>query len=273
MTTSVSTCLLCLALPSFGIDCQQLMPHEDRSISSYTVEVRVRTRDGAPVQKVLISNPDSGAQGFTDPKGEITFRVDGFEGTAVSFRVERTPDGIVEVDDSTVHRMILKSIVGQKAAADPNKGVLTYDILMRRTREVYVVLVVTKGVADLPVSANGVQLGKLNSLGAAAFRIKGQPGEELKVIIQTEQRQHELTQDNPEQTFVLPAASSILSFASTLALVPESMGQNRAKPIITFGPKTTKRRPSRQPSSSPPKPDQPTVAGPGQVPFRGVELK
>jgi hypothetical protein len=275
MSLHISTGLLGLAamLPSFTISCESLRLHAERSVSSYSVAVRVRTRDGEPVPGVLISNPDSKTKGATDAQGQIIFQVDGLEGTTVSFHVERTPDGIVELDDSTLYRLTLKSIVGKKSAGSQRSDVLTYDILMRRTREMYVVLVSTRGVPGLPVSANGIELGKLNSLGVGAFRIKGQPGDELKVVIQTGKSLLALTQDNPEQTFPLPATSAILSFASTLALRPESEEKSTATSVITFVPKKTKHSHRQRTTSALSKPESPKVVGPVQVPFRGVALK
>jgi len=275
MSIHTSAYLLGLAamLPTSGLNCQSLLPHEERGVSSYEVAVRARTGDWTPVPGVLISSPDSGTRGITNAQGQLTFRINGLEGTAVSFHVERAPDGIVEVDDSAAHRMILKTIVGRKPAGGQKSEVLTYDILMRRSREMYVVLVSTSGVADLPISANGVELGKLNSLGAGAFRIKGQPGEELKVVIQTAKSPLVLTQENPERTFLLPPTSSILSFSSTLALVPKSPDQSAGKAIITFVPKSTKHPHRRHPPSAPTAAEPAKAAGPIQVPFRGVAVK
>lgn len=268
MSPYSTACLLALALPGLSLDCRQLAPAP--SINSYSVAVRARTRDQSPVPRVLISIPDSGARGFTDRNGQITFRVDGLEGTSFPLRVEATPDGIVEEDGRAAHRLILKSIVGPPGSDRQHDGVLTYDLWLRRTREVYVLLVSTKGVADLEVSANGMKLGRLNSLGAGAFRLKGQPGEELKVVIQTGPARG-LTQVNPEQTFTLPASSSILSFASSLSTLPEPLPASPAAPIITFLPRPS--RHSRGRPAAPPPPPLPGVAAPVQVPFRGVELR
>lgn len=274
MSLPISTCLLGLAavLPSFTVSCEALGPRLERSVSSYSVAVRVHTQDGAPVPGVVISNPDSNGKGATDAQGQVLFQIDGLEGTTVAFHVERIPDGIVEFDDSAVYRMTLKSIISKTPAGSPKSDPLTYNILMRRTRETYVVLVSTRAVADLPVSANGIELGKLNSLGAGAFRIKGQPGDELKVVIQTGKSQLALTQDNPEQTFLLPETSSILSFASTLALRPVSEEKSPATSVLTFVPKTTKHAHLRRHASAPPKPTPAPAVAPVQVPFRGVAL-
>jgi hypothetical protein len=268
MSLHPAACLLALTLPGLSLDCRQLAPAP--SINRYSVKVRVRTRDQSPVPRVLIGIPDSGARGLTDRQGEITFRVDGLEGTAFALRVEGTPDGIVEEDGHSEHRLILKSIVGQPGPERQHDGVLTHDLWMRRTREVYVVLVSTRGVGDLEVTANGMKLGRLNSLGAGAFRLKGQPGEELKVVIHTGAGRG-LTQLNPEQTFTLPASSSILSFASTLSSLPELLQPSAAPPIVTFLPKPPRHHRGRP--AAPPPPAAPGIAAPIQVPFRGVELK
>lgn len=263
-------------LPSWTVSCQWVTLQEERIISNYAVEVRCQTPEGAPVANVQIGNLESGASGLTDRQGRIRFQIEGYEGTAVSFRVQKTPEGMAQVEESTEHRLVLKTIAGNGPDGVDRAGTLRYDIPMRRSRETYVVLVSTRGVGDLPVRANGVTVGKLNSLGAGAFRVHGQPGEELKVLLETGRRP-ELTQENPEQTFALPASGGILSFASTLSLLPGVEPQGAGKPIITFVPPEKKRRHhsrrDRHVETAAPKPAPHTPAGPVQVPFRGYEVR
>jgi hypothetical protein len=211
---------------------------------------------------------------MTDRQGKLSFHIEGYEGGAVSFRVQRTPEGMVPTEDAAEHRLVLKAISGSKPQDPEKPGVLSYDILMRRSRETYVVLVSTKGVGELPVSANGVLVGKLNSRGAGAFRIQGQPREELKVMLRTGQRP-ELTQENPEQTFSLPANGGILSFASTLSYLPGAAERSADKPIITFVPdkKKKKHRGKKEIEAPASKVEAPVRTGPVQIPFRGYEVK
>lgn len=265
---------LAAALPNWSVSCQWLIAHEERVTSSYAIEVRCRTQDGAPVPNVLLTNPESGASGLTDWQGRLGFRIEGYEGTEVSFRVERTPTGIVQADDSATHRLVLKSIVSSKNG-EAKRGLITYDIPMRKSRENYVVFVSTHGVPNLPVLANGIPVGRLNSLGAGAFRVQGQPGEELKVVIQTGEDQPKLSQQNPERTFTLPPLSSILSFSSTLSGLPESVTTaNAEKPVITFVPKKQRGHHSRKKQpKEPERTEQPAHPGPVQIPFRGIEVK
>lgn len=276
---------LAAALPSWSVSCQWLALQEDRIVSSYAVEIRCHTQEGAPVPNVLIGNPESGASGVTDRQGKIIFQIDGYEGTAVSFRVQKTPEGIVPAEESAEHRMVLKSIAGSPNSGRPQAaqasygdrpGTLRYDIPMRRSRETYVLLVSTRGIGDLPVRANGVTLGKLNSVGAGAFRIHGQPGEELKVQLATGRRP-ELTQEDPEHTFALPATSAILSFPSTLAPLPGAeVGSSAARPVITFVPTEKKRHHSKRGHKTPAANAAPTSPGPAapvQVPYRGYEVR
>lgn len=262
------------ALPGWTVSCQWVTLQEERIISDYTVEVRCHTQDGAPVPGVQIGNLESGASGLSDRQGKISFHIEGYEGGAVSFRVQQTPPGMVVADEAAEHRLILKSISGGKPR-DPDKpGLLSYDILMRKSRETYVVLVSTRGVGELPVSANGVVVGRLNSRGAGAFRIQGQPREELKVMLRTGQRP-ELTQENPEQTFSLPPGGGILSFASTLSLLPGASESSADKPIITFVPEKKRRRHrgKKEVAAPAPRHEAPVRLGPVQVPFRGYEVK
>ncbi len=271
----LSTGLLWLAaaLPNWTISCKWTMLQEDRVVNSYTIAVRCRTPDGEPVANVLVVNPESGASGFTDWQGKIGFRIDGYEGTEVSFRVDRMPSGILQADDSAAHRVILKAIAGPAGQADEKSGLLTYDIPMRKARETYVVLVSTKGVPDLPVLANGVTVGKLNSRGAGAFRLQGQPGEELKLVIQTGDHRAQYSLENPEKTFTLPQISGILSFGSSLAQRLGPPDEIAAKPVVTFVPQKKKRSRSKKASSSPAQAAPTGPSAPVQIPFRGIEVK
>jgi len=268
---SVTLCLLttgCHVLP-FG---------EDHSNHSYTIEVRCHTQEGTPIPNVRIANPDSGASGYTDAQGKLSFRLDGHEGAEVTLKVESAPEGIVVAEDKSLQKLVLKSIAGPGGSG--RRGLVTHDILMRKNKELYVVLVSTDGAPDLPVSLNGVSVGRLNSRGAGAFRFYGQPGEEMKVLIDTSGNRGRLSYSSSQRTFNLPSNSAILTFHSSLALLENHTISEPEQPVLSvkFEEKGSRRRHRRsrdhvkEPQQQQ-EPAQPKSKAPVQVPFRDIDLQ
>lgn len=182
-------------------------------VSTYAVTVRCQTHDGRPVPLVALSSERAPAGAVTNMKGIATLLFEGREGEEVPLTVDRLPADHSELAPGTAHKVVLKN-VGAVGAQGIEVG---HDIKLRRTRESYTVLVAAEQVADLAVSGNGVKLARLNSRGAAAFRVEGKPGEELKVAILTENNPRASVQD-PSKVFVLPESGGVLSFLSNLSI-------------------------------------------------------
>lgn len=285
---SVWLALTCLVPGLWGAGCRSLPQAGDRASQGYLVEVRCHTPEGVPIPNVRIANPESGATGMTDARGRLSFRLEGNEGTEVSLKVEALPDGIVLVDESAPQHLILKSIAAPSASQPgaqelAQRGPLIHDILMRKNKETYVILVSTDGVPFVPVKANGVRIGRLNSRGAGAFRLQGQPGEELKVVLDDSGGEVRYTGGSYQQTFTLPPSSAILSFHSNITLLADNtIAAEPARPVITFGDRKHQRSrghhrrhhgkdkpaPVVAPVAAPEKPK-----GPVQVPFRDIDLQ
>ncbi|MFO0579266.1 MAG: hypothetical protein U1A78_35135 [Polyangia bacterium] len=280
------TVLACAGL--WGAGCRSLPQAGDRASQGYLVEVRCHTPEGVPIANVRIANPESGASGLTDARGLLSFRLEGHEGTEVSLKVESLPDGIVLVDESAPQRLILKSIAAPSAAPGSSppavaerRGPLIHDILLRKNKETYVILVSTDGVPNVPVKANGVRIGRLNSRGAGAFRLQGQPGEELKVVLDDSSGEVSYTGGTYQQTFTLPPSSAILSFHSNITLLADNtVTTEPQRPVITFEDRKHKRshgghhrrhRSKPEPVAAPVTPEKPK--GPVQVPFRDIDLQ
>ena len=191
-------------------------PH-DGADATYLVEIRCHTPEGAPVANVRLVHPESGESGVTSAQGKLSLRLAGHEGSEATLQVSGLPDGMVLADDSPRQHIVFKSL----SDATGRKRFLTHDIVLTKSKETYVLLVSTAGAPNLPVVANGITLGKLNSRGAGAFRVHGQPGEELKVVLDTIRAG--AARGSSLQTFTLPAGRSILSFQSDLTRVSTMM--------------------------------------------------
>jgi hypothetical protein len=281
--------LLCAAPGVLGAGCRSLPQAEERTSQGYLVEVRCHTPEGVPIPNVRIANPESGTTGITDARGLLSFRLEGHEGTEVSLKVESLPDGIVLVYESAPQRLILKSIAAPSGPAGSSapavaerRGPLIHDVLLRKNKETYVILVSTDGVPNVPVKANGVRIGRLNSRGAGAFRLQGQPGEELKVVLDDSSGEVSYTGGTYQQTFTLPPSSAILSFHSNITLLADNaVATEPARPVITFEDRKHKRshghhrchRSKQAPVAAPVAAVPEKPKGPVQVPFRDIDLQ
>jgi hypothetical protein len=185
-------------------------------VSTYELTVRCRTSDARPVPLVAISSERALVGSVTDSNGVATLLVDGREGEEVPLRVDKLPPDHTLATPGPERRLVLKN-VGKKGA----EGIqVVHDISLRRTKETYVVLVAAEQVAGLPITANGIEKAQLNSRGAAAFRLEGRPGDELKVAIVTASEPR-ASEPDPSKVFVLPENGGVLAFRSGLSILPE----------------------------------------------------
>lgn len=185
-------------------------------VSTYRLAVSCRTADGRPVPLVAVSSERAPASSVTDSNGIATLLIDGREGEEVPVRVDKLPPDHSLLGSGAEQKVVLKN-VGKVSAEGIEVG---HAIKLRRTKETYVVLIAAERVADLPVTANGVERARLNSRGAAAFRLEGKPGEELKVAILTNKDPRASEQD-PSKVFTLPEGGAVLGFRSGLAFAEE----------------------------------------------------
>lgn len=271
-----SSWLLCgAALSALTVGCSSQQEGTD---ANYLVEVRCHTPEGAPVPGVRLIHRESGESGVTSAQGKLSLRLAGHEGSEATLQIATVPDGMALAEDSPRQHIVLKSL----SDSTGRKRVLTHDIVLTKSKETYVLLVSTAGAPNLPVVANGIALGKLNSRGAGAFRVHGQPGEELKVVLDTIRAG--TARGSSLQTFTLPAGRAILSFQSDLTLLADNTALPAANDADDGAPRILvkfnhHRRHERghgkrgkldlpAPAAGPEKPQ-----GPVQVPFRGVDLQ
>lgn len=257
-----------------ALGCHSVPTAGQHPSQGYIVEVRCHTASGLPISNVRITNPESGATGLSDTRGKLSFRLEGYEGTEVMLKVDALPEGITLVEDSGPQRLVLKSIASPSSAG--GRRPLIHDILLRKNKETYVVLVAAEGAPYLPVKANGILVGKLNSRGAGAFRFQGQPGEELKVVLDsgTSDEQPAPSLGAAQHTFTLPSTSSILSFHSHLTVLAHNTVVEPPRPLIRFREHHRRHSGSRRHHQV----KETTLVtqkprGPVQVPFRDIDLQ
>lgn len=230
---------LCLSIPLIGtlLGCAGKGP----GVSTYAVSIRCQTHDGRPVPLVALSSERAAVGGVTNMQGIATILIDGREGEEVPLRVEKLPADHTELSGRAEHKVVLKNI----GKTGPQGIEVGYDLKLRRTKESYTVLIAAEQVSDLDVSGNGVKLARLNSRGAAAFRVEGKPGEELKVAILTEKNPRASVQD-PTKVFVLPENGGVLTFLSNLSLA--AIAEEPAAPAAR-----RKRKQKQKPTDNEPK--------------------
>lgn len=186
-------------------------------VNTYQLTVRCRTPDGRPVPLVGVSSERAPVRGVTDSNGVATLIVDGREGEEVPLRIDKLPPDHSLATPGAERRIVLKNV----GKSSPEGIQIVHDVAVRRTKETYVVLVAAEHVAALPVTANGVEKATLNSRGAAAFRLEGRPGDELKVAIVTA-GEPRASEPDPSKVFVLPEGGGVLGFRSGVSLLAEA---------------------------------------------------
>ena len=190
---------------------------EGRQPTRYRIHVHCQLPDGKPVAGVGVAKT-AGAKPLlsSDAQGNIYLPVDGREGQEVQFAIVQLPPTLVLAEGADSRRVILKNfgVSGKQKVSD-----IEHEIRLRPKKETYVVLVSAVQAPMMPIVANGTVVAHLNSRSAAAFRTEGKPGEELKVSISAS-KAAKVAGTDPQQTFILPENSSILSFHSNLLLKP-----------------------------------------------------
>lgn len=177
---------------------------------AYQVRVRCVIADGRPVPGIELEGEDQLVT--SDGQGLAQFVVNGNEGKDVTVRITKVPTEF-ELTDRQVERHVLLKKLGTTG------NVVNYELRLRKKRESYVIMLSTEKAADLLVRANGAEVAQLNSRGAAAFLIEGEPRSELKVVLETNGNPR-ASEQNPGHTFVLPENSAVLAHRYPLIITP-----------------------------------------------------
>ena len=222
---------LLLVLPLFGAACHN---ENEVFISRFRVHVHCQTAEGRAVPGVLVSG-GKGSSARSDSQGNVALAFEGREGEEVSFRVERLPPGLELADGVDLRRVVLKNYTGEVSRGGISE--IQHDIPLRNRLDSYVVMVYADHAGGQPIFANGAEVARLNSRGAAVFRHEGKPGEELVVAIQTGDDPR-ASRPDPKTQFQLPETDRLLKFHSDLviAAVAPKPPKKHSKPA-PIGPK------------------------------------
>lgn len=202
-----------------------------RQVTHYQIQIRCLLPDGKPVAGVQITTGEPRRTLRSDPQGLIGLPVEGREGQEVGFSISQLPPTLTLAEGTETRKVILKNYGGSSRHA----RTLQHEIHLRPKRETYVVLVSAEQAPQVQVAANGTRVAQLNSRSAAAFRIEGKPGDELKVVLLAS-KSAQLRGADPQQSFTLPENSSILSFHSSLFIKP----QPKIRTVTKTGPRIVK---------------------------------
>jgi hypothetical protein len=136
--------------------------------------------------------------GVTDAAGTLERKLDSPEGSTVLLSVE-SPKLYKPVTPAKVVLRRLAGLSGQGSVP------IEQTLVLEPREHKYAILLKT-GIPNLPVRAFGKQTAITDESGAAMFLHQGEPGEELKIEIDTTRRK-ELQPQNPTTTVVLPPRS------------------------------------------------------------------
>lgn len=189
----------------------------NQQATQYRIHVHCQLPDGKPVAGVQLNRPQTGQTlGTSDAQGNIVLMLEGREGQDVDFTISSIPATLALAEGDKLRHVTLKKY----GTAKQHISDVKHEIRLRPKKEKYVILVSAEQAPLLPVSANGAVVAHLNSRSAAAFRIEGKPGDELKVTILASQTA-KVKGTDPAQSFTLPEGGGILSFHSNLFIKPE----------------------------------------------------
>lgn len=221
---------LLLAVPLWVSACHN---ENEVFISRFRLHVHCQTSEGRAVAGVLVAG-GKGSPARSDSQGNAALAFEGREGEEVSIRVERLPPGLELADGADVRRVVLKNYTGEVSRDGISE--LQHDIPLRNRLDSYVVMVYADQAGGQPVFANGAEVARLNSRGAAVFRHEGKPGEELVVGIQTNDDPR-ASRPDPKTQFQLPETERLLKFHSDLVINKVAPVRRKiAKPARVVGP-------------------------------------
>jgi hypothetical protein len=175
--------------------------------AAVAIEVSVRDDDGAllPGAAILVDGADAGE---TTGDRVLVTRTREAPGTPVSVSV-RCPAGYVAAGAESLQLMVrhLRPMGGSAASLSPLGARFSCTPLLKE----HVLVVRTGGRAALPIRVTGVEVGRTDEVGVSHHLVKGRPGEEVQVVIDTA-AEPRLRPASPQRRLKLPAKESFLVF-------------------------------------------------------------
>jgi len=170
---------------------------EPQKEQPFQLIVHITDDNNAPMAGIAVSAGKI-PLGSTDATGTLERKLDSPEGTTILLGAE-APKLYKPV---TPVKVVLRRLAGLSGQG----SVPIEQTLMLEAKEHKYAILLKTGIPNLPVLAFGRQAAVTDENGAAMFLHQGEPGEELKVEIDTSQRK-ELQPQNPTATVVLPPHS------------------------------------------------------------------
>ncbi|HSN99539.1 MAG TPA: hypothetical protein VLS89_14695 [Candidatus Nanopelagicales bacterium] len=165
------------------------------------ITVRVESDPGRPLGGAdLIYNGQTVSQ--TGPDGVGKLKLGGRDGELFDIRVV-CPQGYASPERPI--QVMLRRL------ADPSKSPEYSATCPPSTRSV-VVAVRAEGGADLPVTYLGREVARTDESGAAHVLLKLQPGEQFELMIDTREREAELSPRSPMQSFAVGQRNDVFTF-------------------------------------------------------------
>lgn len=202
---------------------------KNNQISQYRVRVHCTLTDGTAASGITIARAGEPAR-ESDAQGDVLLHLEGREGQEIQFEIAKLPTTLMLAEGSPIRKLVLKKLGDKRAVVE-----ILHEVHLRPKKESYVVLVSAAQAPMLAVAANGSEVARLNSRSAAAFRLAGKPGDELKVTILAS-KDAKTPGSDPTQSFTLPEKSGILSFHSNLFIKPVFRKPTVAKSTVNIVP-------------------------------------
>jgi len=175
--------------------------------AAVAIEVSVRDDDGKllPGAVILVDGADAGV---TTGEGILVARTREAPGTSVSVSA-RCPAGYVAAGAESLRLMVrhLRPMHGFASSLSPLGARFSCTPILKE----HVLVVRTGGRAALPIRVTGVEVGRTDEAGVSHHLIKGRPGEEVQVVIDTTAAP-KLRPASPQRRLKLPARESFLVF-------------------------------------------------------------
>lgn len=201
----------------------------NNQISQYRVRVHCALTDGTAVSGVAIARAGDPVR-ESDAHGDVLLHLEGREGQEIQFEIAKLPAALMLAEGSPTRKLVLKKLGDKRAVVE-----ILHEVHLRPKKESYVVLVSAAQAPMLAVAANGSEVARLNTRSAAAFRLAGKPGDELKVTILAS-KDAKTQGSDPTQSFTLPEKGGILSFHSNLFIKPVFRKPPVVKPTVNVVP-------------------------------------
>lgn len=193
------------------------------------LHVTVSDLMGDPLSDIGVE-VDNKEAGKTNETGSLQANLTGKEGRHVAVSA-RCPEGFLSGREAAANVTLrfLRSIGNETAQPIP----LHATLFCTPVSQQFVLIVKTNQQKEIPIIAQGRTAGKTDLDGAAQAVLSGPIGEEIEVVLNTEDFP-ELSPKSPARRIVIPAMPQILLFEQDFKVPPKGLRKRRS---VQLGPK------------------------------------